>query len=247
MKRMTKITTLLIALVMTLLMSQAAWAIDQTYTGGTFVFDGKDLTNTDAGESVDEIIKNLEPGDTVSITVEYKNKSDADTEWYLSNTVLRTLEETVANAKNGGYTYTLTNTDSKGKETVLFTSDAVAGHENYDADKEDKGLEEATNATDEWFHIDSVASGGGGKTTLKVGLDGESQVNAYMSSNGSLELNYAVEKSSVADTYKHVHKTVNTGDDTKLLLPLCVFLASALLLIIAILSIRKDRKDGDEA
>ena len=49
------------------------------------------------------------------------------------------------------------------------------------------------------------------------------------------------------DTYKHVTKKVYTGDTTNLILPVAAFLGALILLILAVRSYRKDRKDGDRA
>lgn len=99
MKRMKKITVLLLALVMTLAMAQIAFA----YSGGTYSYDGNTINNSDAEADIDEEIAGLQPGDEVTFTFTYQNDSDKTTEWYLENIVVETLEEN-SSAENGGYT-----------------------------------------------------------------------------------------------------------------------------------------------
>lgn len=242
MRRINKITTLLLALVMVLMMSQAAMA--ETYDGGTYSFNGSAINNTKAAAAIDQAIAGLQPGDSMDFTFTYKNDSKDSTEWYLENIVVKTLEE--ADAKGGGYTYELVNDGQKEGHVVIFSSKAVAGYEAADPDKSHTGLTSATNATQDWLYIDTLAPGQSGKTTLRVALDGESQANAYENRSGQLRIAYAVEKTAVGETvYKT--KNVKTGDETNLIMPILMFLGAAILLILAILSFRRDRKDGEEA
>ena len=58
-----------------------------------------------------------------------------------------------------------------------------------------------------------------------------------------IDITYAVEvQTEGEDIYRHVG--TKTGDNTSILLPLVVFLTALLLLAIAIISYRKDRKGG---
>jgi hypothetical protein len=245
MKRINKITTLLLALMTVLMMSQAAFA--ETYDGGTFSYNGSSISNSKANASIDQAISNLEPGDSITFTFTYKNNSDVSTEWYLENQVIKTLEESSKDAKDGGYTYELINNGKKEGRVVIFSSKAVAGKAEQNPDKSDQGLKSATNATGDWLYIDTLAAGQSGTTTLTVALDGESQANNYQTTNGQLRIAYGVEDTAVGeDIIKH-RKGVDTGDTTNLILPAAAFIGAAILLILAILSYRKDRKDGEEA
>ena len=229
----------MLALMTVLMMSQAAFAV----SGGTFTFDGNDIVNSAADDDIDAKIKDLEPGDSVSFTFNYKNSSSEETEWYLSNEVVRTLEEAIANGDNeGGYTYKLVN-DGYSEDMTIFDSEAVGG--DYTPDGIPEGLKGATDATEEYIHIDKVPAGKGGTTTLTVTLDPESQANSYMASNGQLRISYAVETIENETVYKY--KKVDTGDRTNLLLPVITFTGALALLVLAVLSYRKDRKDGEEA
>lgn len=239
MKKMTRIMTLLLALMTILVMSQAAFALDSTLEGGTYTYDGDEITTDNPG-AIQEALSGMEPGDSVTINQTYVNESDNNTEWYLRNEVLDAFEKA---SEEGGYTYILT---SGGVE--IFNSDQVGGADAPDASDE-KGLQLATDATGEWIHIDSLGPGESGETTLYVALDGESQANVYQSTDSVIELQYAVEDEELEDVIKHVPgKGVNTGDSTNLLIPIMVFLGAALLLVLALVSYRKDkRKDGEQA
>lgn len=243
MKR-TKTVTLLLALTLVLAMSQMSFAHDYTADGGTFTFNGSDIVvNNEA--ALDETISSMvEPGDTIQITLVYKNDDSETTEWYMENQVLDTLEKNAS--MHGGYSYKLSNVGPDGKTTEIFNSDAVGGTKSPVAGRE--GLRQATNATEDYFFIQELAPGQSGKTILEVGLDGESQVNSYENSDAKLRISYAVEKKDQGGTvYKHVKKTgVRTGDDTNILLPAAVFLGGLLLLVIALISRRRDRKGGEQ-
>ena len=241
MKRMTKITTLLLALITLLMMSQAVFADNLTAYGGTYTFNGSNIVQS--GGNLSQAVSGMMPGDTVTIEFRYKNEANDSTEWYLRNEVLKTLEETAKDAKNGGYTYNLTNYGATGT-TPIFDSVAVAGDENYEPGGIAKGLKGATDATGEFFHIDTLSKGQSGRTVLTIGLDGESQGKGYENALAQIAVQYAVEiLPEGEDTI--VHTGVKTGDDTNLLVPLAVLLAGALLLILALISRRKERKDGE--
>ena len=246
----TRLMTLLLALSMVLAMSQMAMAEPYEADGGTYRFNGSDIVATGATSVMDQIDTLVEPGDTVTIDLTYTNGTGDTTEWYLENTVLDSLE--AAEARNGGYTYILTNIGPDGKETELFNSDAVGGTDSPAGAGE--GLEQATNATKgkyanspDYFFIQELEGGESGTTRLVVALDGESQPNAYQDKDAEIEFSYAVEVQGSEDIYKHVRKTINTGDTTNFILPAVTFLAALILLILAVRSYRKDRKDGDRA
>lgn len=250
MKR-TKIFTLLLTLTMVLAMSQLVFANDYEANGSTYTYNGSDIVLT-RGEAISEAVNKLEPGDTVKITLVYENDTDDTTEWYMENKVLETLEDEAG--MDGGYTYVLTNVGPNGDETAIFDTreGAIGGAE----DKGGTGLEQATNATEgelesqDYFFIQELAPHQSGKTVLTVGLDGESLANVYETKAASIQIAYAVEKKATGETvYKHIKRryTIDTGDTTDLIGPAAVFLGACLLLILAIISMKKGRKDGEDA
>ena len=243
MKKMSKITTLLLTLITVLMMSQAAFAESTPVNGGTYTFNGSKISTSNV-TSLTATLQGLEPGDSITITQTYVNDSDNQTEWYIRNEILDTLEST--KDMNGGYTYKLVS----GGQT-LFDSEAVGGR---DSESDEMGLKQLNdaitgeNAGEKWIHIDTLKSGAKGTTTLTVALDGESQANVYQATNGTLDIQYAVEDTAKeGEPIYKTKKAVDTGDTTSLILPIAAFLAAAALLVLAIMSYRKDRKDGEEA
>ena len=237
MKKTKGFITLLLTLTMILAMGQAVSARDTQMNGGTYTYNGSAIVTTNAS-SIQSAIAGLEPGDSITITQTYTNNSDKTTEWYLKNDVVDTFER---RSEEGGYTYRLT---SGGQ--VIFDSDRVGG--NGAPSGSEKGLQLATDATGDWIHIDKLAANASGTTTLYVALDGESQANAYQTSNAEIDLQYAVEDEAVGeDVIKHVSNGVNTGDRNNIAFSVAAFIGALLLLILAIVSYRKDRKDGEEA
>ena len=242
MKKMSKITTLLLTLITVLMMSQAAFAESTPVNGGTYTFNGKHITTSNV-TSLATTLSGLEPGDSITITQTYVNSSDEETEWYIRNEILDTLE--TSKDMNGGYTYKLVS----GGQT-LFDSEAVGGR---DSESDEQGLKQLNdaitgeNAGEKWIHIDTLKSGAKGTTTLTVALDGESQANIYQATNGTLDIQYAVEETAKEGETIYKTKPVNTGDTTSMILPIAAFLGAAALLVLAVMSYKKDRKDGEEA
>ena len=148
-------------------------------------------------------------------------------------------------AENGGYTYSLTHTDKNGKETVLFSNDKVGG----DAKPANmEGLEQATNALDDWFYLQTLGQGESGKVTLYVKFDGETEVNDYMDTDGEVILRFAVEltKMGVPDKEKGPsHQQTKTGDYFPLWPFLLMILAGIALLVLLLMKRRRD--EGGEA
>lgn len=244
MKKIKLVTILLLSLMVTLGMSQAVFSAEPK-PDAVYVFDGNTINDTAGGaEDIDKQISSLQPGDDLTLTFQYTNDSNSTTYWYMENNIKDTLE--TASDQNGGYTYTLTDNGPNG-ETVIFDSDAVGGNDSPSG--AGQGLKAATNATGEWFFIHELAAGKSGYTTLYVALDGESETNSYMSSQGKLQVNYAVEKQPPGED-KVINKpgnTTKTGDTFNPLLAIAALTAALLAALLAILSYFRDRKDGEEA
>ncbi|MBP3898951.1 MAG: hypothetical protein J6D57_14110 [Mogibacterium sp.] len=223
---------------------------ESTSVDGYCYFNGNDVVCDFESDVVADTVKGLEPGDDVTFTVKYENKYDETTNWYMRNEALATLEQSYDRTQNGGYTYILTDVGPDGKETVLFDNSAVGGEytmptdgskTSHGGENTGEGLHQATNAADEWFFIQTLKKGQSGKTKLYVKFDGESEVNDYMDTAGELLLAYAVELDETKP-----FKTVKTGDTTNMLTYVALMLAALLMLIFAIMSYRKDRREERE-
>lgn len=152
-------------------------------------FTGDKLESSFTSEGFADEIKDLQPGDSVLIKIAVKNSSGKDTNWYVSNEVLRSLEDG-SPANGGAYTYRLA-WERGGEENVLFNSETVGG-ENGQAERQ--GLYEATSGLEDSFYLDTLKSGEAGEISLRVALDGETQGNDYQNTLARLRLNLAVEE-----------------------------------------------------
>ena len=207
----------------------------QDFVGGdnwAVTFTGKELNSNFTGAAMTEEILNIQPGDSITVKVSIKNEDKEKTDWYMTNEVLETLEDSVSVAEGGAYTYILTYTDVEGKETVLYSSETIGG--------DDDDLHQATEALEDYFYLDRLGSGESGVVSLYVQLEGETQGNDYQDTLARLQMNFAVEK---VDTPREI-TVVKTGDTSQLMLFSSVALISGLvLLIIAIMSMKRQRNE----
>lgn len=205
-----RITCLLAALALALGTGTAAYAED--FTGSpdwAVTFDGKKMESNFKSSELAEEIYQIQPGDTMAVQIQIQNAGEKDTDWYMTNEILRSLEDSQSVASGGAYAYILTYTDRKGTETVLYTSEAVGG-EGEAGGKE--GLYQATDSLGEYFFLDSLANGESGTVRLTVGLDGETQGNAYQDTLAQLQMNFAVEeKASTAMRRRGEHSDDGDG------------------------------------
>ena len=234
-RRFMMILALTMALVIGL--TSGVFAESEEVTGYCY-FDGDKIVSDFDSDIVVKTVRGLEPGDEVTFKVKFENQYPGTTHWYMRNEALKTLEESFDRTQNGGYTYRLTHYDPDNNKQVLFDNSEVGG----DAKPADmEGLHQATNALDEWFFIQDLDQYEHGYTELYVKFDGDSEVNDYMDTAGKLLVAYAVELDNTKPE-KH-RKRVYTGDENNLLNYLALMLAAMLMLILTILSYRKDRRD----
>ena len=208
----------------------------------TFNSQGKMVDNFSQKEWADDIGK-LQPGDDVTFTVNLKHEHSTACDWYMSNKVLKSLEEGVASGS--AYSYYLTYTGPAGSTRVLYDSNRVGG------DDTEEGLGDATSGLKDYFYLDNLKKGQTGEVQLVVGLDGETEGNAYFDTLAQVQMQFAVEMGSSSSSTKTTSKsrtTVRTGDDTNLF-PFFVAMAvsGALLLALAVYSLvtrRREEKEG---
>lgn len=221
-------------------------------------FDGSKMNSNFKSSEMTEEIYQILPGDTIRLKIGIKNAGDGDTNWYMTNEVLKTLEDTQSVAEGGAYTYILTYVNGAGQETVLYSSEVVGGE---GETKAGVGLNQATDALGEWFFLDGLSPGEKGTVYLTVGLDGETQGNAYQDTLARLKMNFAVEEhASISERDRERHMATpaspsgplgrnipKTGDETDLLF----WCASALVcgvmfLILGLLLLKQKKEDGEE-
>ena len=166
----------------------------EDYKGGEgwkVEFTGSSMESNFQSSAISDAVYALQPGDSITLGLSLVNNDSQGTDWYMTNEVLSSLEDSQSAANGGAYAYWLSYTDSQGEETVLYSSENVGGEKRSAAGE---GLHEATDNLEEFFYLDRLESGKSGIVTLKVVLDGETQGNTYQNTLASLQMNFAVEK-----------------------------------------------------
>ena len=241
-----KIITIVIAALMALVFAMPAMA--EHYSGGSdwsVIFTTqKKMESNFTSQSMSDTLNNLQPGDDATFTVTVTNQYNGQTNWYMSNKVIQSLEDASKNdeTSGGAYTYKLTYKSASGTEKVLFSSEEVGGEMTEEQIKNaGEGLHEATNALQEYFLLDNLNRNGSGVVTLEVGLDGETQNNDYQDTLAQLQLNFAVEVEDELQTT--TPGTPKTGDtNNPIIYFIIIGVAGILLLAAAILRVVAGRK-----
>lgn len=152
-----------------------------------------------------EDVSKLQPGDDITLTVETRQSNETPADWYISNEVIKSLED--GDASGSAYGYKLTYEGSAGSKT-LYASESVGGTGS------SAGLAEATNAMDGYFYLGTLSKGDTGKVVLNVSLDGETEGNAYFDTLAQLGLKFAVEP-QVSPERRTEHTTNTTNVQTE--------------------------------
>lgn len=150
----------------------------------------KEMNSNFSDGSFEDVLSYMQPGDSARFQITVQNEYATATDWYMTNEVLRSLEDTSTVAQGGAYSYLLTYTNAAGELKTLYNSSEVGG-ENYLENLQ--GLHEATDALKNYFFLDTLASGEHGVVQLYVLLDGETQGNDYQDTLAQLKMNFAVE------------------------------------------------------
>lgn len=222
-----------------------SWVVD---------FNGNKMNSSFNSSELSSEIYKLLPGDSIELQVGVKNSGSDETDWYMTNEIIQSLEESQSVAEGGAYIYNLTYVNHANKSTVLYSSETVGGEGSGQAGE---GLHQATDSLEDYFYLDRLAQGQSGSVHLTVALDGETQGNAYQDTLAKLQMNFAVEKVSNPVEYqtgetttltkrkRHIVRTSpKTGDTTHILAFCAVALVSGLvLLFLGIRIIQKNRRD----
>lgn len=266
---------LCMALAALMIFGNGATALAEEYEGGDWnvEFTGEGMVSNFSSADISDAVYSLQPGDSVTISLDLENKSGRATEWYMTNRVLSSLEDHSDQARGGAYAYRLAYTGQDGEETVFFDSSTIGGEKSAAAGV---GLHEAVEDMDEYFRLDTLTPGERGTVTLSVALDGETQGNDYQNTLADLSMSFAVDTLvPTADddpgkdrnpggpgqdggqpgqpggqaqpgsgAYSYSTGGVKTGDSSNLALWSCVaFGSGALLLVMALLGLRRSRKE----
>lgn len=229
-----KILCLVMTLVMTAGAATTAFARDyQGADGWQVTFDGSKMSSNFQDNDVTDEMANIQPGDSIELKVQLKNSDSTDTDWYMTNEVIQTLEDAQSSAEGGAYEYKLTYVGSNNAEKVLYDSTTVGGE---GASKAGEGLKQIDSSTQEYFYLGRLASHNTGTVHLTIGVEGETQGNGYQLTLAKLRMNFAVEKVSAGKTITKnkivkTTKTVKTGDTARVLLFCALALISGLILL----------------
>lgn len=214
------------------------WKVEFTGKGMESNFKGKDITNA---------IYDLQPGDSVTLQIDLSNKDQKSADWYMTNEILSSLEDSQSVAEGGAYTYDLSYTNASGTVKTLFSSSSIGGEKGV-------GLTEAVESMGDYVYLDRLGAGGSGTVRMVVSLDGETQGNTYQDTLANLRMNFAVEKANAPTVSSDAGQqpgsgaytagNVRTGDENNIMIWTALALASGLLLLL--LAFSRSRKEGND-
>ena len=195
MKRIVKclsiVALILVVLVNPLMAEENKYSYDVEY-------DGSDITSDFDAAELSSKLSDVQPGDSAEITFVLKNSSDKDVDWYMDNSIQKIFGD-----NSGAYTYSLTYEDRD------LLNQMVGGDEG--------SLDDLNENIKDFFYLDRIAQGGQAEVKFYLELDGETQGNAYQTTDGTVRVNFAVEQ--VAEENPPVYIYVpNTGDNSNLML-----------------------------
>lgn len=236
-----------------LTMSVPMTAAAETFYGDNgwgVVFDGTQMNSTFTNAQIEDTIYLMQPGDTAQIKLSLRNDYNGDTDWYMTNQVLQSLEDSQSVAEGGAYSYILTYLNPEGEKEILYSSEEVGGDT---VNASGEGLYQATNSLEDYFYLDTLAYGEAGEIDLSVHLEGETQGNEYQDTLARLQMNFAVELTTAAPGDEDAEKqeetkkrgsAVKTGDTSKILLFSVLTLAAGLACaILAAIQIHRSRNE----
>ncbi len=196
--------------------------------------NGQMISNFSSSD-IEVVTEEMQPGDTVVFQVSVENQYKETADIYMSNTVLRSLEDNTS-AAGGAYTYILQYKGPNDSDfSDIFNSDTVGG-DNLSGDRE--GLHEATSALEGYFELDTLDPNQKGVVKLTVIFEGETQGNDYQTTQAELQFNFA--------TVFLDKPPVNTGYEQNLLpLYILMFVSGGLLFIILLFALLKRREEAE--
>lgn len=198
--------------------------------------DGR-MESSFSSSDVTDQASNVQPGDSITLKVQLKNSESGETDWYMTNEVLETLEDAKDSADGGGYEYHLRYVDASGNIEDIYDSETVGGDTD-DANAE--GLHEATESLEDFFYLGRLKSGEAGKVELELTVDGETQGNGYQETIAKLQMNFAVEE--VVEGTTTTKRVVKTGDTSNAMLFSALALASGVVLLVLGLKTMNNKK-----
>ena len=148
----------------------------------------KEMVSNFSTANFDDVLDDMQPGDSAYFQVEIKNSYETATDWYMTNKVVKSLEDASKTASGGAYSYILTYTNPKGSTITLYNSEEVGG-ESYLKDLE--GLHEATSALTDFFYLDPSMDPAGEATTYYWGDESANKATYSIAPNQGVVVNCA--------------------------------------------------------
>lgn len=221
----------------------------ETFSGGddwSVSFNGSRMTSNFSSSDMDEVIYNMQPGDTAMFSVALSNTHSKASDWYMSNDIVISMEDSTE-ASGGAYEYQLTYTDADGEVTTIFSSDMVGGEDTTGGE----GLHKVSDALGEMFYLSRLESGASGTVRLEVKLDGETLGNDYQNKLARLEMQFAAEEAAPDKIVKPQKPgqnidIVKTGDNTEVMLyvSLMALAAGVILFVLVLRRMRSAQEDS---
>jgi hypothetical protein len=149
-------------------------------------FDGKAITSNFSQKEINDLLSDMQPGDSTVLTVSLTNAYKDPSSWYVKNEVLESFEDSSI-ANGGAYTYKLSYFSPDNQELVLFNSDNVGGKDSVEY------LKEATQYLKDYSFIGKLNQGQTGRMELTVILEGETHRNDYQDTIANIMMKFAVE------------------------------------------------------
>lgn len=207
-----------IAAAVVLLISFPLKAQAEDFNGGDgwrVAFHGSEMESTFKSTDIDDAIYQLQPGDTINLRLSLENACEKTADWYMSNKVLQSLEDSQSVADGGAYSYILTYIDPEGSSRLLYSSEAVGGET---VNESGEGLHQATDSLEDFFYLDQLGPEAAGEITLTVKLEGETQGNEYQNTLAKLQMNFAVEPvDGRTPLFPLERRIIKTGDTSNVL------------------------------
>lgn len=215
-----RILAMALGLALMLMAGMAGFAVDDRGEWDVSYAGGKNLDSNYAMSDLANRAFQMQPGDEIELVANLRNRDSSPSNWYMTNTVLDTLEQASNEASGGAYSYRLTYRGPGDSEDLeLYNSARVGGEQTRTrAVSTDNriGLEQATMGLEDWLYLDTLGSGQSGVLRLYVALDGESQGNTYQDTLARLQLNFAVdpvtERTETRTERGELRRIVQTGD-----------------------------------
>ena len=180
-----------------------------------------------------------------------KNDYAEPTDWYMTNKILKSLEDTNFDANGnriasgGAYTYVLSFVDADGTREEIYNSETVGGDSGTRTGR--TGLYEATEALEDFFYLFTLKPGQSGYVELYVLLDGETQGNIYQQTLAQIQMQFMVLTEEESSPESSTPPPPNTGDDTNAL-PyfITIGVAGAVVLCLGVMLVVRRKKERAE-